>query len=279
MPAGVPSYYEVLTAAVNDLVSHGYDSEARLEFWLRELRRSAERDFVPEQHLVADVARSFNQQFARLVERGDILKLHPGVSRFTLDRIKPELRDELSRRIMASANLIKLQREEAIAQTLRRFSGWASSVPPGGSPEIARNPVKVDIRKSLARTPYEVRRCAIDQGHKLASNINAIVAEGSGAICAKWSHHYVRYPRPEHVARDGKIFLIRNSWAYRDGFVKPGKPGFTDEVEQPSELPMCRCTYTFYVYLRQLPADMLTAKGKEALLETRERMGMMRGTI
>lgn len=276
MKTASPSYYEVLTAAVREFAEAGYVSDLQLERWVRELRLAAERDLIPADTLVAEVRRTLGDEFSRLIDKGGILKHHPGVDRFTLARVRPQLRDELSRRIMASAGLIRLHRETAIAETLRRFTGWATSVPPGGSEAVARNPVKADIRKSLARTPYEYRRCAIDQGHRLAANINAIVAQGSGAIAAKWHRHHTRYPRETHIQRDGKVYLIRNSWAQEKGLVKPGKVGYTDEITQPAEEINCRCTYEYYTSLRQLPQDMLTNKGKEALLSARERIGAAR---
>lgn len=276
MPEGTTTaprtYFEVLTAAVAEFATTGYVSEDRLDYWMSELRRAAERDVAPAATMVNEARDALHTEFAKLIEHGGILKFHPGVSRFTLSNIAPQLRDELNRRIMASAQLIKLDREKAITETLQRFSGWATSVPPGGSDVIARNPVKSDIRKSLARTPYEVRRCTIDQGHKLAASLNAIVAQESDALAARWQHHYVRYPRANHVVRDGKIYLIRGSWAHKQGLVQPGRVGYLDEITQPGEEINCRCTTTFLTLLRQLPPDMLTTKGKETLLAAREKL-------
>jgi hypothetical protein len=43
--------------------------------------------------------------YRKLAEKGQIARYHCGIDRFTLDRIKPYLRAELDKRIMASANL------------------------------------------------------------------------------------------------------------------------------------------------------------------------------
>ena len=61
------------------------------------------------------------------------------------------------------------------------------------------------------------------------------------------------------------MFLIRDSWAQKAGLVKPSKDGYTDDIEAPGELVYCSCHYVFLYNLRQLPPEMLTAKGKEAL--------------
>jgi hypothetical protein len=117
--------------------------------------------------------------------------------------------------------------------------------------------------------PYISRRVLIDQGHRLTATINSVLAHDGGAIAAKWRHHHVTYPRPIHLARDGKIFLIRNSWAHQQGFVKRGENGYTDEIEMVGELPYCRCTYQWLYALRQLPDDVLTDRGRNALAEVR----------
>ena len=265
----LPSFYSVITAAVSDFATHGFDSELRLDHWVAEIRRAAERDFVSEAELERSLRTSLGSIYERLVARGAILKQHPGVSRFTLERVRPKLRDELDRRIMASARLIRLQRDEAIAQTLRRFSGWATSIPPGGSEVVAKNPVKSDIRRAMARTPFEVRRCNTDQGTKLAANIHEILALDSNAIAAQWETHYTRHPRKEHAAIAGHVFAVRGNWALERGLMRAGLPGYTDEVEKPGELVSCRCSYRWLYHLRQLPPDMLTAKGKEEVLRVR----------
>ena len=60
------------------------------------------------------------------VSKAGALERHRGFLRFTLNYMEPKLRSELDRRIMASADLIKLNRTAAINKTCRGFSGWAN---------------------------------------------------------------------------------------------------------------------------------------------------------
>jgi hypothetical protein len=262
------SFYETLTAAVADMDTNGYDSEARLIEWLRRIRAAADASMMPEHEMVAALRRTLGAEYARLVDKGGLLKTNPGVPRWTLERIRPELRAELDRRILASANLIKLNREQAIEKTLQRFSGWATSIPPGGSRVVERNPVKSHVRKSLAQLPFEERRVLIDQGHKLSSTLNQIVAENGGAIAGVWRSRW-RQPgynyREPHKEVDGRVFAVRGNWALEQGLMKVGAAGYTDGYEQPAELPFCRCSYQYVYMLRELPAEMITAKGREWL--------------
>ena len=120
--------------------------------------------------------------YDRLVEKGDVVRLHPGIPRFTLERLKPQLRAELDRRILASADLIRLNRKNSIEKTLQRFVGWSTSIPKGGSDVVDKAAEKKKIRKSLAQLPFEERRVLIDQGHKLRASISEIVAKDGNAI-------------------------------------------------------------------------------------------------
>lgn len=259
------SFFEILTAAVNDIAETGYDSAERLAYWQQRLKDAIDRTLTPQDVMTRMLRDAMRALYNKLIERGRILEMHPGIGRFTLERVKPQLRAELDRRILASAELIRLNRDAAIRKTLQRFAGWATSIPKGGSDIVKRAETKKDIKKVLASLPFEERRVHIDQGQKFIASLNDILATDGGAIAAIWRHHYVRYPRPAHVARDGKVFLIRNSWAHEKGFVKSGDAGYTDEVEQPAEFVFCRCSWQWIYDLRSLPADMITAKGSTAL--------------
>ena len=270
--AGGDSFYEVLTRAINDFVQHGFDSVDRVAFWQDQLARAARRNMTSSNMMHQMLKNAMNAVFRRLVERGGVLKYHRKVERFMLERIKPQLRAELDRRILASTDLIKLNREQTIAKTLQRFSGWATSIPAGGSEVINKPRAKENIRKGLVGLPFEERRVLIDQSHKLTAAISRTMAEGSGAIAAVWRSNY-RQPgynyREDHKERDGEVYLLRDNWAQEKGLVKPSAAGYYDEITAAAEEPFCRC-YIIWIYaLRDLPATMLTAKGKSELERTR----------
>jgi hypothetical protein len=268
-------FYQVLSAAIDDLMEHGFDSQERLDRWLFQLREAARHALVPEAVLVRALSDSLGMVFRRSTTDRKLLQMHPGISQFTINNIKPALRAELNRRIQASASLITLNRDASIARTLQRFAGWGSSVPIGGTEVAKRKEVKQTIRRGIAALPFEERRVVIDQGHKLVAAINDIVATDGGAISMTWKHVHessqAYQPRPEHVARDGKVFLIRGSWAHKQGLVKPTH-GYTDEIEAPAELPFCRCTGVYGFTLRDLPSSMLTAKGASHLAQARAQL-------
>ena len=251
---------------------HGFDDISRLNGWLRKLRIAAMSYAPSNAEIDGQIRSALSATFERAITPARLQKTHPTLHRFGLEQIKPHLRAELDRRILASAQLIKLNRDQAIEKTLQRFQGWATSLPAGGSDVVDKTEVKADIAKPIRGSSFEVRRVQIDQGHKLISAVNSIIAEQTGAIAAVWrSHgrHDKHYDaRPEHLARDGKVYALRDNWAMQRGLMRKGD-GYTDEQTQPGEEPYCRCWYVYLHNLRDLPAQMLTAKGRFALEETK----------
>lgn len=268
-------FNDVLREAMEDFQTHGYDSAERLEYWDQRLRQAAVASMIPEDQLDRQLREHYAQIFKREIENGGVLRRHPGVQRWVVDRVKPGLKDILSARVMASAQLIKLNRQQEIDATMRRFAGYATSIPPGGTDVPGAGEAALKIRKSLSGLSFRERRVMMDQGHKLVSNISAVVAEGSGAIAAKWRSHWrqANYDyRKDHKERDGEVYLVRGSWALEKGLIKPAGRKYTDQLTQPAEEVSCRCQYEYIYSLRKLPDEMLTQKGRDELERVRAQL-------
>lgn len=272
------TFFQIVTDAINDIAEYGYESEERLNYWVEAIREAAQQDMVSEEALTAQLKRVLGATYARLVEDGAVLLRHPGVDRFTLQRIAPNLRAELDRRILASANLIRLNREQAINDTLRRFQGWATSIPVGGTDQVDRREQKAHIRKALTSLPFQERRVIVDQGHKLAAAVSEIVAMDAEAIGAvfrsHWRQHGYDY-REEHKERDGVFYTIREGWAAKRRFLRIGGQGAWEDHEKPGEFVYCRCWARYIYNLRDCPPEMLTERGKAALVVARAAMAVM----
>lgn len=262
------TFYQVLSEAVAELSETGFVSVERLAHWIDRIRKAALASMVPLSTVEHTLNESLRGIFRAKVERGGILKLHPEVSRFTLANVKPRLRGELERRMMASRELIKLNRTQAIETTVRRFSGWATSVPPGGSDAVDGRETKTEIRKALASLPFTERRVAIDQGHKFTANLSQIIAVDGGAVAAEWHSNFRQRNynyREEHKERDGKFYVVRGNWALAKGLMRTDHHEYTDDITAPGEEVFCRCHYRYIYSLRRLPPDMVTAKGRAEL--------------
>jgi len=266
------SFYETLTAAIRDISEHGYDSAARVEFWMAQLRQAAAASMTAPHILEQMLKDAMAEVYRKLIEKGDIVRYHQGVERFTIDKLRPQLRAELDRRILASAQLIKLNRQQAVEKTLQRFAGWSTSIPAGGSDAVEKQEEKTRIRKALAQLPFAERRVLIDQGHKFRASLGNIIATDGGAIALRWRSHF-RQPgynfREDHKAREGKVYAIRGSWALERGLLQVGADGYYDQVTAVAEEPFCRCWAEYVYALRKLPDEMITEKGRAELERVR----------
>lgn len=273
------TFQQVLTSAVAELERTGFDNEKRLDYWTAALRRAAINSLPSEEHLVDSLRRGLTMIYRRLVDRGGILKFHKEADKFTLQKLAPRLRAELERRIMASAQLIRLNRTNAIETTLRRMAGWATSIPEGGSDAVQTRIVKEQISKPLSQLNYKERRVIIDQGHKLTASISEVIARDGQAIAVRWHSHWRQAGydyREDHRERDDHVYLLRDSWARDKGLVKPGADGYYDDITHVGEEINCRCYAEWLYSIRSLPAEMLTVKGCNALEEARRKVAAMR---
>lgn len=268
MTTTTDSFYEVITAAINDIVMNGFDTQKRIDDWLVKIRIAAVASLTPERHVEEATSQAMRGIYQRMIVNRQILKYHPDISNFTLDMVRPKLRNELDRRILANAALIRLNREIAIQRTLQRFAGWSTSIPKGGSDVAEKVEVKKAIRKSLASLPFEERRVAIDQGHKFISSLNSILAVDQGALAGTWHSHWRRPGynyREDHKDRDEKVYVVRGNWALAKGLMKVGLDGYSDQITQPGEEVYCSCSYAYIYNLTSIPDELLTEKGRRAL--------------
>lgn len=267
------SYYGVLTAAINDMMEHGFDGPDRLIYWQKRLADAADRQMGSAHQMEQELREALAAVYRKFVDQGRVLDWHPGVAKFTLEKLRPQIRTELDKRILASADLIRLNREKAKAQTLQRFSGWATSIPAGGSDTTERRTEKVRLRKALAQLPFETRRVLIDQGHKLTASISEVIARDQDAIGVIWRSRWRQSGydyREDHKERDGQVYMLKGNWALAKGLVKPGAAGWYEDVTAVAQEPFCRCYAQWLYNLRQLPTDMLTAKGAAELQRARD---------
>ncbi|HGX2049109.1 TPA: hypothetical protein ACNR3S_002191 [Escherichia coli] len=265
------SFASIVRDAVKFFLRNGYSSREELERWQSIIRQAAENETADD--YMAMVTRNLTKSYDLQIGRAEVLKRHPGISRFTINYLEPKLRTELDRRIFASADLIKINRKKAIDTTLSRFSGWASSIPSADTIALTgiqgtMRETAAHIQKTAEQMDYEARRVMIDQNRKLIANIDNVIATSNNAIAAEWHSHWRRpgYDyREDHKERDKLFYLIRGNWAQKNGYVKAGPAGYLDEITQPGEEVFCQCYVTYIYNLRSIPDDMLTRKSRKFL--------------
>lgn len=264
MPNAV-SFDEVLTEAVNYFVTRGFNDETALTYWTKRLEIAARRELMSTTTLRRRMKDALAAEYRRQIERGLILSQHEGLSKSALNSFRLDLKGILSKRLSAANALVTLNREEDVAATLRKFTGWASSLPVGSSSQANRSEIRQDIKRALVAAKNKESSLVIDQRHKLYAALNAHIAQGAGAIGAIWvSHHTVpgydfRELHQTYAQRSAvRPFLIRDSWAHRQGVISSAGATFTDQLDhQPSQLPHCKCHYLFLYTTDRFPSDMI----------------------
>jgi hypothetical protein len=273
-----PTFNQVLGAAMDDVERRGYLTPEQIQEWERLLAEAARRSMTPEHKMKEMVDRGLVRLYEDMVGKARVLRYHPGVPLFTLERIKPYLRPELDKRIAASLGLIRLNKDSVVLKMQQRFAGWATSIPAGGSDNVKRQEVKEGVRKGIAGLRYEERRVLTDQGHKLVSSINQVMALQGSAIAGIWRSHYhqLNYDyREEHKEREieslKRPFLIKGSWAIKEGYLQTSGARYLEDMTAAGEEPFCRCFVQYLYNIRQMPRDYLTAKGEEFLAASKRK--------
>lgn len=211
--------------------------------------------------------------FRKEIESKKFLKHHKGISSFMVDRLMPDYRAMLDSMNRASIDLIKLERPNSIDVSIARFSSWLTNIPLGQEviPEFYDLPAVKAITKPITnQLSYEHSRRAIDQGHKLLTNINRVTALQAGAIAGVWHAHAKTESydaRPEHWARNDKIYVMRESWANQNGLVKKTNGMWLEDIPDPPSVPVnCTCFWEYQYQIEALAKrypEALTKKGIE----------------
>lgn len=263
-------YTKVISEAVADILANGYDSPERVAFWIRQIQGAASERLGTPEVAARRLRQALETAFVRQVDGGLVLRRHRGVSPEVLNRLRPLLQTELERRVLAATTLVRMNYEKTVDTTLRRFVGWATAVPPGGTSAQTR----AEAKRPLRDLEYVDNRLYKDQEYKMIEALSHTIGEGGGAIAARWRSRW-RDPgynyRKEHKHRDEEIVLLRNSPALAQGLVKRAGHAFMDEIEFPGEWPHCQCWYDYIYTLDGVPEECLTAKGRSALVASRRR--------
>jgi hypothetical protein len=211
--------------------------------------------------------------FKKEIESGKFLKHHKGIQAFTVDRLQPDYRAMLDSMNRASIDLIVLERPNSIDVSTARFSSWLTGIPKGQQviPDLYDLPAVKAITKPIDnQLSYEHSRRAIDQGHKLLTNINTVTALQGGAIAGVWHAHQktdIYDARPEHWARNDKIYIMRDSWAHQEGLVKKTNGMWLEDIPDPPSVPVnCTCFWEYQYQIEALAKryqEALTQKGIE----------------
>jgi hypothetical protein len=245
---------------VDDLVARALKGED-VEFLLGQL--GIVLDHLPQK---TDISAPLTRKFKSQVDYKALHKRHE-IEGYIIAALYFLLRDEKDNRIFSAKQLTKMRREETKDTVMRRFAGWASSIPVNRTITNKQEIVNF-IVKPIKELPKHEKTIVEDQTRKMVSNMDMIVASEAGAIGYFW-HSLFRVPgynyreEHKHLDLDGKFIILKDSWAYKAGYIKRGNQIFQDDIECPGELPNCKCTAKYVYDINSVPKDCLTIKGLE----------------
>lgn len=207
---------------------------------------------------------------------------HKGITKTSLNDLKPKFREELDNRVKISFNLMKNQEEELKQKIASRFINWVSI----DSKEVRGNTTSkqsllnfLDFAKENGIAEDHAKFILQDQTRKMIASLDDLVAKENNAIGGIWHNRQDRrvvgnpsgiYPHAEskahgnHWEREGKFYIFKDSWAYQKGYVK-GELYDNLEDGGVGVAIGCRCRLEFIYDLRDVPYENLTKKGRELI--------------
>jgi hypothetical protein len=254
---------DTLKAAMLDIALHGFDPTNRAKDWqywlLYALLKSTPKPKAKDK---------ITNTFVKETQYSKLKKNHKYLKEAELNRISYKFHDELANRIKIAEDIVDLHIKSTHDDIIRRFIGWASSIPSKGTDGniLDKRKVEASILKPESDLKRKETLVIEDQKRKMITNINDTVAKDTGAIGATWHSNFRQAGynfRPEHKERDisGKVFIIADNWAEKEGLLAKYK-----KETEPGEEPNCKCHYKKYIYkLNEFPPEMLTKKGLELI--------------
>lgn len=181
-----------------------------------------------------EVTKKLDQKFKTESKTG-IYKRH-SVAPYIIATLYLLLQDERDNRKESAIRLVGMRREEMKETVLRRFAGWASSIPVNR--EITNKQEVINfISKPVKELAKHEKNIIDDQTRKMVSNMDAIVSHEANAIGYYW-HSLFRVPgynyreEHKHLDLDGKFIILKDSSAYKDGYIKRGNQIYQDDIER-----------------------------------------------
>lgn len=207
---------------------------------------------------------------------------HKGVTKSSINDLKPKFRKELEDRVKISFNLMKNQEDELKQKIASRFINWVSI----DSKEVRGNTTSkqsllnfLDFTKENGIAENHAKFILQDQTRKMVASFDDLIARENNAIGGIWHNRGDRrvvgnpqgiYPNSEtkahgdHWEREGVFYAFKNGWAYRDRLIVA--PVYEDLEDGGVGVAIgCRCRLEYIYDLRDVPYAYLTKKGKELI--------------
>lgn len=230
-------------------------------------------------------AKTLRSAYSRYIHKG-FAENNKGLKGWRLNLLKDDLRKELKDRINASLMFIKTQDEQRMGVLKTRFLSWLAeteSDKPSNIKEV------LQVSHEIKKNDKHYKMILADQTRKMIGNFDTIVANKYQALGFFWKtrrdnrvtgNPTGKNPKGnemhgDHYSRQEKFYFYHNNWAIKQRLINTKHKLFKwadFEDGLPGQPINCRC-YAYNIYeLEDIPAELLSEKGKAYLQETRENL-------
>lgn len=232
----------------------------------------------------------------RRYQKDGYKKYNKNLVGWRLKELKEKFRRELKKRLKLNAELIAPYKGDMKKLVEKRFIGAMS----GGKVSVKDLKSMLKLSATLKSQDKKVSNTLKDQKMKMISEFGRLTAEQYGALGFEWStrddnlvagNPYGEYPKVSnpkihgnHYERDGKVFLFKNSWAVKKGYINKAAANgaasggeedtfqWAEDIEDglPGMPINCRCEALYIYTIEELADDFyledcLTEEGKQYL--------------
>ena len=227
------------------------------------------------------VSQTLKRAYSDFYTKEGFKKTNKGISKLKLSDLRQDFKKELDKKITISFNLIKNKENEIKQKLASRFINWLTidSEEVRGKTTSKQSLLNfLDFAKENEIAEEHAKFILKDQTRKMVCAFDLLIAEANGAIGGFWKNRGDRrvvgnpngfYPQGnkthnDHWNRDGVFYIYKDGWAYQKGYVK----GSLYENLEDGGVGVaigCRCRMENVYDLRDVPKEILTKKGKEAV--------------
>ena len=160
--------------------------------------------------------------------------------------------------------------DQQISEFNSRLGKFLEQVPRGGTKDKATKSQITEIKKELRQLARWEKLFSVYKANSLASEIEYIFSLQGNPLAAIWHYseldEHGEYQKTyDHEARDGKVYAVRGNWAIEKSLMNASVHGYINDSIRPAQEVGCMCYLQWVYYLRDLPSDMITAKGRSEL--------------
>ncbi len=277
----------IINAAINELLKTG-SSPATIKRLRSELEQILDESAIQPENAVEDLRR-YHQEFLNTVIkcRGIPVRAIISDGEQTTSNIKgirmegkfdffePKIHDIFYACIKDAESQAPLFRQQELLSALNTFEEWAMSIPLGGTKDKLFRDEAREVRKQLKSVQKWNEYYFIEKRGCFSNRIDHLISESNNTIAAIWNYNSfdIYDKKCEHHNYDSKVYLIRDNWAIKRGFIIiDSSTKYTDELPIPSDDYYCNCHYQYLYRLHSLPIEILTPKGKTELIDSRKNL-------